>query len=168
MSVRGLLTHPRLALLCRALLGGVFLWAGVTKALDPAAFGLEIARYRILPHEAINVVALTLPWLELVAAVALLLGLYARAAALLCGAMMVVFIAALGSALSRGLDISCGCFGAQPGAARISGLTLARDLLWLAWAAQVALFDRGVAGLDGVLERRRVRQASPLAAPPAP
>jgi uncharacterized membrane protein YphA (DoxX/SURF4 family) len=55
--------------------------------------------------------AMGLPWLEIICGTAVLLGIYERGAlAILCGAL-VVFTAAIISAWSRGLDISCGCFG---------------------------------------------------------
>jgi hypothetical protein len=52
--------------------------------------------------------------------------------------------------------MSCGCFASQ-GAAEdpISLLTVARDLGWLALAAFVLAYDRGLVGLDGLRGRRR-------------
>ncbi|MBI5480893.1 MAG: DoxX family membrane protein [Deltaproteobacteria bacterium] len=154
------LRHPYVALIFRLALAAVFLWAGIAKAWNPQEFGLEIARYRMVPHNLINVMAITLPWIEIVAGVLLVIGLWARAAALLCTGMMVVFIAAIISALQRGLDISCGCFGGGDQAARLSQATLWRDLLWFLWAAHATLYDRGVLGIDGLLERRRRRAAA--------
>ena len=160
--MRGLkiLGHPALAFLCRLALAGVFLWAGVTKALDPKEFGVEIARYRILPHDLVNICAITLPWVEVVLGTALLLGFWVRAAALLSGALMLVFLAALFSALHRGLDISCGCFGGGSDAASISQVTLLRDMLFLFFAGHVVLFDRGMLSLEGALSQRHGRSAA--------
>jgi putative oxidoreductase len=163
-----LIRHPYVALVFRLALAAVFLYAGIAKASDPHEFGLEIARYRMVPHGLINVVAIILPWIEIVAGVALVAGLWARAAALQCLGMLVVFVAAILSALHRGLDISCGCFGGGESAARLSTATLWRDLLWLFWALHVALYDRGVLGLDGWLQRRRTACAAAPAAGAAP
>ena len=160
------LRHPYVALIFRLALAGVFLYAGIAKAWNPQEFGLEIARYRMVPHNLINVMAITLPWVEIAAGVLLVVGLWARAAALACTGMMVVFIAAIISALQRGLDISCGCFGDGDQAARLSQATLWRDLLWFIWAAHVTAFDRGVLGLDSLLERRRQRAAATTPPPP--
>ena len=157
------LRHPYVALIFRYALAAVFLYAGIAKAWNPQEFGLEIARYRMVPHNLINAMAITLPWIEIVAGVLLVIGLWARAAALLCTGMMVVFIAANISALQRGRDISCGCFGGGDQAAKLSQATLWRDLLWFLWAAHVTLYDRGVLGLDGLLERRRRRAAASTA-----
>jgi putative oxidoreductase len=154
------LRHPYVALVFRYALAAVFLYAGIAKAWNPQEFGLEIARYRMVPHGLINSMAIMLPWIEIVAGVLLVVGLWARAAALLCSGLMVVFIAAIISALKRGLDISCGCFGGGDQAARLSQATLWRDLLWLLWAAHATLYDRGVLGIDGLRERRRRRAAA--------
>jgi uncharacterized membrane protein YphA (DoxX/SURF4 family) len=149
------LRHPYVALIFRYSLAAVFLYAGVMKAWDPQEFGLEIARYRMVPHDLINVMAITLPWIEIVAGVLLVVGLWARAAAFACFGMNVMFIAAILSALHRGLDISCGCFGGGAAADRLTQATLWRDLLFLFWSGHATLYDRGALGLDGLLERRR-------------
>jgi uncharacterized membrane protein YphA (DoxX/SURF4 family) len=148
------LRHPYLALVLRLALGAVFLYAGVQKASDPHAFGVEIANYRLVPQGAINLMAIMLPGIEILAGLALVLGIWARAAAVACGGMLLVFIVAIIHALRRGLDISCGCFGAGAEASHLSLTTLWRDLLWLLWALHVTFFDRGVLGLDGLLARR--------------
>lgn len=145
-----------LAVPARWYLGGLFVGACLHKIAEPASFALDIATYGILPLAAVNLVAITLPWIELAAGGLLILGWRVRAASLLVAVMMGVFLAALIIALGRGLDMSCGCFASQ-GADDdpISRLTVARDLAWLALSVFVVLFDRGRLGLDGWLERRR-------------
>ncbi|MCZ7645070.1 MAG: DoxX family membrane protein [Planctomycetota bacterium] len=105
---------PRV-ILCLAL-GGVLAYAGLSKLGDPHAFARQIAQYRLLPAQASQALAVTLPWLELVCGLALALGLWVRPAALVSAALMAVFAAAVVSALARGLDISCGCFGTESAA----------------------------------------------------
>jgi len=136
-------------------LGVLFIGACIHKISDPASFALDIATYDILPLAAINLVAITLPWIELFTGVMLIIGWRARSASLLVAAMMFVFLAALSIALSRGLDMSCGCFAAQ-GAEDdpISRMTLLRDVAWLSLALFVFSYDRGLAGLDRCIERR--------------
>lgn len=93
------------------LVGGVFLFAGVSKALDPAAFALAIYHYKVLPWKSSAVLALYLPYLEIVSAGGLLFRSTRQAALVVILLMTVLFTAALISAAVRGLDISCGCFG---------------------------------------------------------
>jgi len=149
LSWRG---HPALALAARLYLGGVFVYAAWHKIVSPADFAVDVATYRMLPLAAINLFALVLPWVEIIAGGMLLVGLRTRAAALLVAGMMAMFIVALAVALARGLDMSCGCFAAQSSADPISGWTMARDGGWLALALYVLLVDRRPLGLDRLLK----------------
>ena len=144
-----------LAVPARWYLGALFVGACLHKIADPGSFALDVATYDILPLALVNLTAIVLPWVELAAGGLLLLGWRVRAGALLVAALMALFVAALAVALARGLDMSCGCFASQ-GAAEdpISLLTVARDLGWLALAAFVLAYDRGLVGLDGLRERR--------------
>lgn len=99
--------------LSRLLLGAVFIYAGVVKGLDPVGFAGEIANYQILPYRLNFLVATTLPWVEMLAGLLLVVHCKVRPAALVIGGMNLVFIVALSSLLVRGLDIDCGCF--RPG-----------------------------------------------------
>ncbi len=161
LSWRG---HAPLALAARVYLSAIFLWACVHKIADPRAFAVDVATYQILPLWAVNAVALWLPWVELAAAVSLALGLRARAGAWLVALLMGVFLTAIGSALARGLDLSCGCFASQ-GAAQdpISGRTVLRDLAWLALALYVLAVDARPLGIDRWLSGREARHAAPAA-----
>lgn len=122
----------------RLVVGGVFVAAGVLKIWDPTAFAADIGNYRLLPHETINLLAITLPWIEVAAGLLLILGIWKRASALTITVLMIVFLAAIGQALARGLDIRCGCFGTVE-ARKVGVLALGQDVLlfvmaaWLAW-----------------------------------
>ena len=118
----------------RLVLGGVFVFAGVVKIIDPATFATDIGNYRLLPHEWNNLLAITLPWIEVVAGVLLIAGIWARASALVIAVMLVVFLAAIGQAVARGLNISCGCFGTVEGR-KVGLVALAQDVAMLAAAA---------------------------------
>ncbi len=98
-------------LVFRLLLGGYFIYYGLLKIPDPTFFAIEIRNYRILPDPFNSLLALTLPWLELLAGFGVITRrLYAGSLVAING-MLFVFILALSSALLRGLDISCGCAG---------------------------------------------------------
>lgn len=120
-----------LVLACRWIVGGVFIAASVDKLIHPAGFAQAIFHYRILPLELLHPVALLLPMTELVLGLALVLGVARRGAALLAGLLTVIFLAAIVTALARGLDISCGCFHTEGG--HSVGLSLLfRDVALLA------------------------------------
>lgn len=113
--------------LCRLLLGGIFLYAGVVKADDVVAFARSVANYQILPYSWNYLAAATLPYVEVVAGLLLLANRKVRPAALVLGALTAVFMLALSSVMARGLDIDCGCF--RPGAEghTSAGVALLRD-----------------------------------------
>lgn len=96
---------------CRCLVGGIFFYAGALKMADVIAFAGEVAAYHLLPNNITYVVAAILPCIEVLIGALLLLDCRVRGAALLAGFLNLIFIAALVSALARGLHISCGCFG---------------------------------------------------------
>ena len=130
---------PILALIaCRVILGGLFLIAGLTKAYDPAGFATEIQNYHLVPWVGGVLLALFLPWVEIFAAGALFLKRFQRGALLLISAMLIVYCAALISAMARGLNIDCGCFGRLISStgivwalARNAGLMILAGVLWI-------------------------------------
>jgi putative oxidoreductase len=151
--------HALIALPARVYLGVVFLLACYHKILSPGSFALDIATYQILPLSTINLMAIVLPWIELVAGVMLLIGFRTRAAALLISGMLVIFTAAISIAVAKGLDMSCGCFASQ-GASDdpISWRTISRDLSWLLLSLYIFAFDHNPFGLDRWLTRRSSKQ----------
>lgn len=116
----GYTTALRITLVC--VLAGVFLYAAHFKILDPAEFARSIRNYRILPLSLVNLTAIILPWWEVAAAVALFFPSLRKPGALLTLLMGLVFMGAVISAMVRGLDIECGCFGQQSSQAGIQTL----------------------------------------------
>ena len=129
-------TLGTIAWLLRLALAGIFLAAAVVKIADPAKFHAAILTYRMLPDSVAAAVALWLPWFELCTGVAILWPRHRRAALWVVVALNLVFLAAIGQAAVRELDIVCGCFG-RPASVRGAGYLpyLARDLAFLAAAA---------------------------------
>jgi len=135
---------PPLAWAFRVALGVIFIVAAAPKLAQPDAFAWSIAHYRLVPDELINALAICLPWIELTAGVALVLGVAIRANLALVAAMLAVFIGAIGSAMARDLDISCGCFATGANAAAMTHATLTWDIIWLAMTLFALRFDRGL------------------------
>ena len=143
----------------RVYIGAVFIAASLFKIYEPYDFALSVATYQMTPLPLINIFALALPWVELFSGVLLIVGFWTRANALLISAMMLMFICALSIALSRGLQMSCGCFASQDAADEIGLHTLLRDAGWLTISLYVLIFDDGRFGLDGLLAGRRKSHA---------
>ncbi len=154
-------SRPWAATAARLLLGVVLVVAGALKMPDPAAAERAVRAYRLLPEALVGPVAFGLPVVEIVVGLALLVGVRVRGAALASAALMAVFLAAVGSAWARGLQIDCGCFGGggqvaagqtgYPGeVARDVGLLLV-SLALARWpASRLALGGRAGQELAGV------------------
>jgi len=93
------------------IIGGIFVYAGAVKVLDPVQFGLDIDNYKILPWFVSVRLAFYLPWLEILCGLTLILRLLYRGGLSILTVLVVVFIGATVAAKARGLDITCGCFG---------------------------------------------------------
>ena len=122
-----------ITLAVRLILAAVFIYAAVSKIKDPVTFSREIDNYQMLPYILVSLMAVILPWLELFCGLLLVLGKGLRGASLILIAMNIVFIIAISSALARGLDISCGCFGAGA-SEKVGLLKIAEDILFLVGA----------------------------------
>jgi len=93
------------------IVGGIFVYAGALKVLDPVQLANDIDNYKILPWTIGVGLAFYLPWLEMFCGLALILRrLYLGGLSILT-ALVAVFLIATIAARVRGLDITCGCFG---------------------------------------------------------
>jgi uncharacterized membrane protein YphA (DoxX/SURF4 family) len=130
----------------RVLVGAAFLWAAVTKLSDFPTFAEEIANYQVLPASLVPWFAATLPGVELLTGVLLIVGYWARTSAAIVTVLLLVFIVALSQALLRGIDLRCGCFGGSDAA---TWGTVVRDLVMLVPAAAVTFAGAGRWALEG-------------------
>lgn len=120
---RRALTHPLTLLALRLVLAAVFIYAAIQKIGRPLLFADEIRAYGVVDDGApLYVMAVVLPWFELLCGVALVTGVALRGAALILAglnALFIVVIAYRAAVLVRGgapffkVYFDCGCgFGA--------------------------------------------------------
>jgi uncharacterized membrane protein YphA (DoxX/SURF4 family) len=164
--VTALWANPRVQLVLRLLLGAFFVYASLDKIASPPGFAKVVYQWQVVGPVPSNLVAVTLPWIELVAGLLLVVGAWRREAALVIAFLLVVFIVAAGSVMARGIDVeNCGCVSLAANAAPsawppawtkgVGWFLVARNLVLLA----VALALVGVTPLG----RRAptLRQAAP-------
>lgn len=108
--MKGLLAHPWLTIRVQIALGAIFIIAALPKIADPPSFAHMIYNYRLVPSPLINISALVMPWVELLAGLALILGVWKAAARTVVAIMLAVFIVAISINLFRDNAIDCGCF----------------------------------------------------------
>jgi uncharacterized membrane protein YphA (DoxX/SURF4 family) len=129
--------------LLRVALGGLLFFAGFLKLGHGSEFSETIANYMLLPAVPNQLLAVTLPWIEVSAGVLLVFGVWTRAAAMLSLLLFGAFSVAVISALTRGLDIDCGCFGTSS-AAHVGTRALALDVGALLTSMLVLRFSPAV------------------------
>jgi uncharacterized membrane protein YphA (DoxX/SURF4 family) len=141
--VKRLLTHPWLTIRVQIALGVIFVVAALPKIADPPSFAHMIYNYRLVPSPLINISALVMPWLELLAGLALIVGVWKTAARTVITITLAVFIVAISINLGRDNAIDCGCFnvddrGKSHGQRIVDmRVDVARDLGMLLLAAQL-------------------------------
>ena len=101
----------------RLIVGGVFIWAGALKIADPLGFAQNIENYRLFPHILSFFMALTLPWIEVVSGAMLILGIWRTSSSLITSVLLGAFVILVFTAVVRGIDTDCGCFGSLSGKA---------------------------------------------------
>jgi uncharacterized membrane protein YphA (DoxX/SURF4 family) len=142
-------------LLGRFILGGIFVYAGFSKLLLPNAnlwpmfvlrfsismnislFAQQVESYKMISPEASQVVAHTLPFVEIVLGLLLLIGWRLRIWAAAITAIMLGFLAVVTRAYLLHMDINCGCFGTPE---KLTGMTVVRDATLVAFALLTTIF----------------------------
>lgn len=128
--------NPITILICRFVIAYIFITFAIDKISNPADFAKQIANYEIAPVWSYNIIALTLPWVEIFVGILLLMGVELKANAILTAAMLIMFIFMVSVAWAKGLDINCGCSAAHPmqvGLPKIlenTGLLLMTAMIW--------------------------------------
>ncbi len=120
-----------LVMICRIFLGFMFIYASLDKIMNPEEFAKQIGFYKVLPFGLENLLAIILPWVELIVGICLIAGLLVDGATVLSILMMLVFILAISQAMLRGIDITCGCFKVSAESDSIGLNTIIRDIVFL-------------------------------------
>ncbi len=138
----------------RMALGCMFLWSALPKIRQPYDFLSSVYGFELVGPKLGMVVAMTLPWMELLVGICLVGGIFVSGALLVSAGMAAMFAFVLASALYRDLDISCGCFSTSTGG-KISYITLIRAVVILlaSLGAYLVTILRPPAGLKPAVER---------------
>jgi uncharacterized membrane protein YphA (DoxX/SURF4 family) len=119
---------PGLALVVRLGLGCMFLYGSLPKIRQPYDFLSNVYNFELVGPKLGLLTAMVLPWAELLVGICLIGGIFVSGALLVSIGMGAMFSFVIGSALYRGLNISCGCFSASS-VEQIGYTTLIRALV---------------------------------------
>jgi uncharacterized membrane protein YphA (DoxX/SURF4 family) len=138
-KIVNILSSLPVQVLCRIILGGVFIYASIDKILHPHAFAKIIHNYQLVPDILVTFPAIVLPWTEMISGLFLVAGIFRRASAVVLSAMLLMFSVAITINLVRGITFDCGC-----------GL-LVRDILLLIPGLIIILFYKDKRTLESAL-----------------
>jgi uncharacterized membrane protein YphA (DoxX/SURF4 family) len=141
----------------RILLAGVFLFAAYSKLKQSyLVFAMSIDSYQLLPEWAVLAVARSLPIIELLIGIGLLIGWKLRQVAFGGMVLLLFFFGILVFSYGKGMAIDCGCFGVGEA---LSAKTLLRDGALL--GAAIALWLLSAKSSQG---EARLHQSMPSSA----
>lgn len=143
-ALRTLLLHPTARRAAQIVAGLIFLAAALPKIADLSGFAGSVHNFHleaVIPMAATNLLAMTIPWVELVAGLALVSGVRPRAGAIVYTMLLTVFTIGVIQAMARGLSFDCGCFG-RTGSATIGAKKLVENVAMTAVGVIAALERR--------------------------
>ena len=138
-KMRNLFNNGWVELVFRWILGITFIYASYYKIMSPLDFAKMVYGYSLFPDVLINLIAIYLPFVELISGLALILGIYPRSAALIINGLLLAFILILTINIVRGYEFDCGCFSS--GKSGSPKMMVVRDVIYLIMGLQVFLFN---------------------------
>lgn len=143
-----------LSLVCRVILGGLFILAGTMKLMKPQGFADSIMGFKMLNPDTqghlIITMAYVIPWTEVIAGTLLVIGLWARASAAIIVSMLLAFIGGVVSVILRDIDTKCSCFGELewPCTGGVGWCQVVRNTVMIAMAAPIFRWGAGSLAVD--------------------
>jgi len=135
-----MLKNKWLLLASRLVLGALFIYASLDKVLNPLAFAQIIHNYRITPPSLINIAAVLLPWIELLAGLLLVIGMKVRGSNLTLGLLLLFYVVLLTVTASRGINVACGCFTMSMAVKSNLAIRIVEDLVMLLMSLHLFFF----------------------------
>src|SRR5215471_16220018 len=139
----------------RLVLGGIFVYAGISKIFFPnthlwpmfvvrfslsvnlTTFAQQVESYKLLSPAGVDFVAHTLPFTEIFLGLMLLIGWGLRIWASMVTLIMLGFLTVVTRAYLLHMDINCGCFATpEP----LTGMTVVRDSVFVGLALVMTVF----------------------------
>ena len=134
----------------RGFLGLIFIVSGVSKLADLQTFSIAIQNFGIIPNSWVGAFVLSIPVLELVSGVLLLIGYRTRISSAVVIGLLIIFIDAIIPNLAIGNVEECDCFGSLVRSHVDIGL-LVRDIFMLCLAVIIYGQASHIVALDNII-----------------
>jgi rhodanese-related sulfurtransferase/uncharacterized membrane protein YphA (DoxX/SURF4 family) len=158
-------TTKYIVLALRIILGGVFIMSAAPKILALPQFAKVVESYHMVPAGLVTPFAYTLPWVELVVGIMLVLGIWVGLASFAASVLMFLFMAVIGFSLARGtMPADCGCYGLAEIFGGSGPETLIRDIPLFLISLVVLFFERGAVSVLPKKISASISSYSPAAA----
>jgi len=151
-----ILYNQYLHLIVRLLIGALFVYSAVPHIFNSMGLASSIYNYRLFPAPIIGLSAAIVPWVSLLAGLALILGVKIRAASFIVSVLLVIFISLAVISVIRGIDIDCGCFSGI--ARRTNWLTILEDFGMLIGALFILFFDQARLSIESLIKKQMFRR----------
>lgn len=128
--------------LLRLSLGGLFIYTSLHKIHNAVRFKDAVVNYEILPYWIVNIAAITIPWLEFMIGILLIAGVIVRACTIVNCSLLLLFTAAIGINIVRGIEIYCGCFSEGNLNSMTNYSHILFNTIWLVLGIILFIFER--------------------------
>ncbi len=143
MTLNENLQNSWIELVLRWFIGGLFIYASFHKIVHPDIFAKIVYGYGLFPHVSINLIAIIIPYIELITGLFLIFGIFPKGASFVINCLLLMFIALISINLLRGHEFDCGCFSADEQALHSPSYPLLiRDLFYLIFGLYVFMFNK--------------------------
>lgn len=155
-----LINNPVLGIICRVIVGGIFVFAGLLKLLQPIEEFIAIGRsWNIIADPWLTWYMTSLPWIEFISGMFVLTGFQRRLGASIIAVLLLSFLIAIGINLGRGRTLEdCGCFGGALEFGSTFSEIFWRDIMLL-FGSLILILTKTKAWLelDQLLDRKHTR-----------
>jgi len=146
--------RPVILLVLRVTLGIIFVVAAYGKLLHPDVLVSTVINYNILPIGLAKLFAYTLPWVEIISGLMLIVGFGTRAASFALSWLLLSFIIAIWINIKRGVSMECGCFDIFGMDEKIGSAILFRDIVFFIVAVILVSKKEFMLSIDNYIERK--------------
>lgn len=132
-KIKTVLGSKILFVICKWVLGGIFIYAGMMKIMDREQFVTILNGYKLFPEFSIPIISIIIPWLEVIAGALLIAGIMEKFSAGVIFSLLIIFIIIILTNILRGNLTDCGCFSSGNKRESIWNAVgnILRDLLFL-------------------------------------